>query len=459
MKILNNISKWLVLPAMAAMTFPMVSCEDQPDQFELTGGVPTIDYVRLTDVESADSLITGAYMSTSICLVGHNLTSIREMYFNDRQAVLNTSYITDRTLIVNVPSTIPEEVTDQIIMHTADGRTVTYPFQTLVPAPTITTMNNEYLEPGKAGTIIGNYFVNNDEVPLTLSISGEEIRIEDYDQYNIYFTMPPDKDIPEGTITVTTRYGTSVSKFHYKESRNMLFDNWGQEGEDGTGLTHNGWSTPKYYNDEYSIDGWYLQLGDGSAEVDESATATWPQNDFQFDYHAGSWDTPEVFDGSTESSAIRLSSLFNVSDWQNMALKFELYVPSGNPWSSGALQILFSADEQITVGTQNNMWWRDMSDDAASGGYALAGENYGRALYRPWTSTADGSYDTGGEWVTVSIPLDTSFAYYLDGSSASKGLDENHFSGLTMMLYSGGVSGTACRPILKIDNVRVIPYK
>lgn len=453
MKILNNISKWLILPVMAAMTFPMVSCEDQPDKFELTGGVPTIDYVRLTTAESADSLITGAYMSTSVCLVGHNLTSIQEIYFNDRQAVLNTSYITDRTLIVTVPSTIPVDVTDQITMHTADGRTVTYPFQTLVPAPSITTMNNEYLEGGKAGVIIGDYFVDNDEVPLSLSISGVPIEIESNDQYNIYFTMPD--DIPEGEIVVTTRYGTSISKFHYKESRNMLFDNWGDTSVPGTNLGNTGWATPQIISDEYSIDGPYLQFGDGTTEIDESATAVWPQTLFEFDYWPGSWDTPEKFEG--EGASIRLSTLFNVADWQNMALKFELYVPSANSWSSGALQLIFSADEQVTIGTGNNLWWRDMSEDALAG-YALAGENYGRALYRPW-STSGGSYNTADEWVTVSIPLDTSFGYYLDGSAASKGLDEKHFSGFTMMLYSGGAAGTVCKPILKIDNVRVIPYK
>ena len=454
MKILNHISRWLVLPLVAALAFPMVSCEDQPDKFELTSGVPTIDYVRLPNVASADSLITGAYLSTSVCLVGHNLTSIKELYFNDRQAVLNTSYITDRTLIVTVPGTIPVDVTDEMTMITADGETVTYPFQTLVPAPSIQSMNNEYLEGGKAGIIVGNYFVDNDEVPLTLTIAGVPIEIESNDQYNIYFTMPD--GVEEGAIEVTTRYGTSISKFHYKETRNMLFDNWGDTSVPGTNLGGNGWSTPQIKNDEYSIAGPYLQMGDGSTGIDESGTETWPQNLFQFDYHAGSWDTPEKFEG--EGASVRLSTLFNAADWQNMALKFELYVPTSNPWSAAALQLLFSADEQITVGTQNNYWWRDMSEDAINGGYALAGENYGRALYRPWATEDDRSFDTGDEWITVTIPLATSFNFYLDGSTASKGLDEDHFSGFTTMLYSGGVAGTACTPILKIDNVRIVPY-
>lgn len=455
MKILNhNISKWLI-PVVAVMASFMASCEDQPDKFELTGGVPTVDFVRVPDAASSDSIITGAYLSSTVCLVGENLTSIKEIYFNDKKAVLNTSYITGNSLLVDVPGAIPVDVTDKMYLISAGNDTVKYPFKTLVPAPSIVTMNNEYLEGGKPGKIIGDYFADNDEVPLQLSISGQPIKIEGFDQYNINFTMP--EGLEEGQIVVTTRYGKTISKFHYKESRNMLFDNWGAAGEPGTGLAANGWAKPQdkgnIKNDEYSLAGSYCQLGDGTTEIDEAAIV-WPQDLFEFDYWPGSWDTPEKFEG--EGAAIRLSTLFNVADWKNMALKFEMYVPSSNAWSSGALQLIFSGDEQVTVKTGNNLWWRDQEEEAAGMNFP---EAYGRALYRPWTTAEGKSFDTADEWMTVVIPLETAFTYYLDGSSAKSFLDEKHFAGFCMMLYKGGVSGTPCKPIIKIDNVRVVPYK
>ncbi|MGN0054109.1 MAG: glycan-binding surface protein [Bacteroides sp.] len=456
MKDRKNISRWLVLPVVAMALAGSVACEDQPDKFELTGGVPVIDFVRVPDAESADSIITGAYLSSTICLVGENLTSIKEIYFNDRKTLLNTSYITGKTLMVNVPGTIPEDVTDKMYLVTAGNQTVEYPFKTLVPAPSVLTMNNEYLAGGKKGQIIGDYFTDNAEVPLQLTISGTPIEIESSDQYTISFTMP--EGLPEGEVVVTTRYGKTISKFHYKESRNMLFDNWGVTDEPGTGLAATGWSKPqdkgRIKNDEYSIAGSYCQFGDGQTEIDESATSVWPQDQFEFDYWPGSWDTPEKFEG--EGAAIRLSTLFNVEEWQDMALKFELYVPSSNPWSSGALQLMFSGDDQVTVGTGNNLWWRDQSADAEGKGYP---EAYARALYRPWTMAEGKSFDTADEWMTVVVPLASSFAFYLDGSAAKTFLDVKRFTGFTMMLYSGGVSGTPCKPILRIDNVRVVPYK
>ena len=95
-----------------------VSCEDQPDAFKLADGVPQLHYIRPVDVASADSLLTEAYMESQICLVGENLRSIQELLFNDQKAVLNTSFMTDNTLIVSVPKNIPNVVSDKIYMVT-----------------------------------------------------------------------------------------------------------------------------------------------------------------------------------------------------------------------------------------------------------------------------------------------------------------------------------------------------
>lgn len=61
---------------------------------------PTIDYVRPVDAASKDSLLTGASLNNTICIVGRNLRSVTKINFNDQAAVLNTSYMTDNTIIV-----------------------------------------------------------------------------------------------------------------------------------------------------------------------------------------------------------------------------------------------------------------------------------------------------------------------------------------------------------------------
>ena len=113
------------------------SCVDEPDKFELTGGKPSINYIRLQDVNSKDSLLVEAVTSTPICIVGENLTSIKEMFFNDVKATLNTSYITNNTMLLNIPKDIPGSNTGKIYMVTRDADTVTYDFKVLVPAPVV----------------------------------------------------------------------------------------------------------------------------------------------------------------------------------------------------------------------------------------------------------------------------------------------------------------------------------
>ncbi len=101
--------KYYVPAICLAFAIGTVSCDDQPDKFELTSGVPVVKYVRVIDPNKSDSLITSAYMDNQICLVGDNLTSIKEIYFNDRKALLNTSLITYHTLLVTVPGDLPPE--------------------------------------------------------------------------------------------------------------------------------------------------------------------------------------------------------------------------------------------------------------------------------------------------------------------------------------------------------------
>ena len=121
----NKIFSSLLLVLAVLFSFSLESCKDQPDEFELKDGTPTVHYIRPAKASASDSLLVQANPQSIICLVGENLNCIKEMYFNDKKAILNTSFITENSLIVQVPSEIPELVTDKIYMITNDGRQVT----------------------------------------------------------------------------------------------------------------------------------------------------------------------------------------------------------------------------------------------------------------------------------------------------------------------------------------------
>lgn len=445
MKLQNKIPFSLFCLIALVASFSMASCEDEPDKYEVADGLPTVRYIRSPYAVSADSLITEASTGTTICLVGENLRSIYELYFNDVQAILNSSYMTDNTVIVDVPQSIPTEVSNKMYMVTRNGETVEYDFSVTVPAPTLTTMSCEYAPAGSEVTITGNYFVDDPNVPLSVVFPGdiEVIEFTNISQSSISFIMPECTE--EGAIDVTTIYGTTTSAFHYLDTRGMLFDFDGM-----TGLGNHGWHDRTITSDETSITGNFVQLGDGNTTLD--AAGGWNDSQFAFEYWPGSWNTPTDY---PEGEGIRLYDLADFSDYTNMSIKFEMYIPSSNPWSSGAMQVIFAGTDLVTYGNGGT----DIYGNAIAGpnNTYFQNDELPRALYRPWTTT--GSYHTDDQWVTVSLPISSNFIYGFNGGTATDTLSADDFASLVIFVTGGGVEGTECTPLIKIDNIRAVPNR
>ena len=371
------------------------------------------------------------------------MKSVEQMYFNDQKAILNTSYITDHTLIVEVPSNIPDVVTNKIYMINKDKDTTTYDFHVIVPAPVVSSMSCEYAPTGSEVTISGSYFIDDPNTPISLTLPDGKV-IKDFTNKSrtaLTFTMP--ECDTEGPITVTSIYGSTKSAFYYKDTRGLLFDFDGV-----TGLGNHGWHERTITSDGTSLTGKFVQLGNGSAKM--TAAGDWDDSNFSFEYWPGSWNTPTDYpdDGKL------LTSLADFSDYQNMANKFEMYVPADHPWSAGGMQIIMAGLDKISYGNAGT----DINGNlvAGSNNSYLQSNALPRAIYRPWE--AAGSYDTGGKWVTVTIPI-ADFKYGFDGTTSTGNLSAKDFSSLVIFVVGGGVEGTDCTPIIKIDNIRAVPYK
>ncbi|HRF69101.1 MAG TPA: glycan-binding surface protein [Muribaculum sp.] len=449
MKFLTKYFKWTAAAVAMTVVVSMTSCDDQPDEFKPTGGVPTISYIRPTLPEQADSLLTSATLESLICIVGDNLKSVHEIWFNDQKATLNTSYMTDHTIIVNVPSGIPGEVSNKIFFKTASDQVVEFPFNVVVPGPRLDEMSLEWSNPGEEVTIYGDFFVDDPNVPLTIIMPGDIAvpaeNIKSIEKNNVTFVIP-DAATEAGPIEVTTIYGDAKSGFHYRDSRGLLF-----EFDGVTGLIDQGWHAREIKEDEWSLSGKYVQLGNGTAIMSEDGG--WDDSNFAFEYWCGSWDTPQ---NVTSGQGMALHNLVNFKDFANMSLKFEMCIPSSNPWSAGAMQICFEGYDKVTL-SGNPI---DGYDGTVMGANAKVfnGEDgmgtWGRALYRPWAKT--GSFHTDDKWITVTIPV-SSFMYDREGNATNTVPSKpGDFASLTMFVVGGGINGTECQPIIKIDNIRAV---
>ena len=446
-------TKWLVslsfIICHLSFSIALTSCKDQPDEFELTGGTPTIDYIRPAKASASDSLLVQAYPQATICLVGSNLTSIQQMYFNDKKAILNTSFITENTLIVQIPSDIPDLVTDKIYMITAAHDTLTYDFHIVIPAPVVSQMSCEYAAPGSVATIYGSYFIDDPNVPLTITFPDgktAEIKSINDSRSTVSFVVP--ECTTEGQVTVKSIYGSSKSSFRYLDSRGILFDFDHGNAVTGAVLGCHGWHNNLTITDaENPISGKYLILG--NATLDEEGS--WDDGNFSFEYWPGNWQDPEDYQGD----GVRLSDLADFSDYSNMSYKFEMYIPKSNPWSAGAMQFIVGGVDKIS---QGNAGVKDIYGNVLAGcnNTYFNNDELPRGIYRPWEAT--GSYDTADEWITVTLPI-SEFKYGMSGGAATGSLTSSDFTSLSIFVVGGGIKGTECTPIIKIDNVRAVPNK
>ena len=446
MKNMMILKKTAVLAAAIA-GMALASCEQQPGKYEMADGVPEVRYVRPVNVDASDSLMTGAYMDNQICIVGENLRSIYELWFNDRKAILNTSFITDNTLIVTVPSELPGKVTNMMYMVTASRDTVKYGFNVLVPAPVLNSMSCEYTPAGESATKYGDYLLDDANQPLEIVFSGDVpvTEITEITKTAVTFVIPEGAE--EGGISVTTVNGTSSSAFHYLDSRGFLFD----FDEGGTGLSNNGWHNRVILSDETSLTGKFVQLGDGSTPL--PADGGWVDKYYSFEYWPGVYDVPLTYPEG--QNGMKLDDLVDFSDYENMTLKFELFIPSTNPWSAGAMQVIFAGTDKVTYSKEDI---KDVDGNTVAGANNAYFNNnvLPRGIYRPWTET--GSFHTDDRWITVSLPI-SEFVYGKDGAVATGSLTETDFSSLVIFVSGGGINGVECTPIFKIDNIRVVPNR
>ncbi len=449
---------YLIIALVSVMTvFAVTSCKDQPNAFELTDGVPTIKYIRPQNVTQKDSLLVEASLGTGLTIVGENLTSIKEMYFNDKKAVLNTSYITYNTMLVTIPNAIPKNITDKITMVTKSDAKVTYPFHVVVPGPQVTAMKNEYAAEGSVGIISGLYFENNADDPLTVTFMGEgstaplAAEVKSVTDNEIQFVVPA--GAPVGRIMVHTVFGESLSRFVYKDNRGIITDFDG--AEDGgqylcseSGVKPQGWNISAQYATEYNgiqgVSGRFVILGDGASELTDT---DWLEN-FKLPFWCGNWngDPMSIAKDGVGVPLRNTQEKGYFADPSSMSFKFEICIPKDYSWSAAAMQILFVNNKQCANDSwQNNTYIHT----SGNGGLDLC-----RGLWIPWQ--ASGSFDTGDEWITVTLPI-SDFIYNADGSKGAVKISEESFDSFIIWPWSGGTSGKACTPVFMMDNFRVVP--
>lgn len=277
------------------ITFGVVALFSSCDKEESVG-TPTVSYVRVTNPASSDSLLVGAGQGQLIAIVGNNLQDVVEIWFNDQQAMLTPTYITNTSILVRVPPQIPLSVSNTLRLVFRNGNELNHPFQVQISKPIVTGMLSEYVNQGDVATIFGNFFYAPVSVTFTGGVTGEIVSVKDREL---------DVRIPAGAqpgpITVRTNFGEAKSNFWFRDNRNIFI----------SGDPHEGW-WPDYLvtspgpNDPPKINGNYYR--------------------YVKQVKAWTWDKPEVAGGPANSMPVHSKNIPDAAILkpEDYNLKFEI---------------------------------------------------------------------------------------------------------------------------------------
>lgn len=388
----------LFLPVMVSIIW-FCSCSEDYLREHGNGKPAVIEYVRLCDPAKADSAIYEAEMLSTIAIVGHNLQSVRSVLFGETEAALNTSLVSEKAIIVTVPFSL--EISDNMRLVTADKLVTDYPFRAFIPAPALDALQCEYVADGDTAVLTGNYFYS----PVSLYLAGgQKAEITEMSATQIAFVIPDGAQ--EGPLTVTTSYGTSVSDFHFRDTRGLITDfrtlEWGNSYQKGA------------VSDEGGIDDNYLLLTAASE---------------------GAWVWNNALSGCYWAADGRGIEPIAYGLADTLALKFEANIVQ---WSDVPMIIWFKTSAEEFSVDDNNAQYH----------------------WKPWLNE-DGSVSnaaTGG-WRTVCIPL-ALFNTNKEETSSERMLGEmSQYTDFNILVFGAQTDASKKYPVdIRMDNPRIVPY-
>jgi hypothetical protein len=392
----------LIIP-VSIIGMILISCEKKDD-----GGTPVIHYIRITDPEKADSLLTAAFMGDLIVIVGENLGGAREIWFNDQEAYLTPTYITDETILVTVPSNTPKVVTNKMKIIFADGYELLYDFTIDIPGPELYSIKCEYVPDRGIVELTGDYFYD----PTTVIFPGNiEAEISTRTKTELEVIVPD--GATTGKIKIKTTFGEVESDFLFRDNRNTILD--------FDTYLHETWTAPIVYADS-APDPAPCSGNYATIISDEVGSWDWENNLLMLYWpkNAGLEETPLA------------TGLIN-----DLVFRFEANVPI--EWHGVRMEIYMS--------TYDNSSGHGRDEDSPLPSHAR---------WMPWK---DGPYTTDG-WITVSIPLSDFMFDKNDPEDNEQGSrpipDLSVLTNLTMMIF--GPASSPFYPIkICIDNVRIVP--
>lgn len=144
----------LMLACLSFAILGVASCKKDEKSVSSCSGSPVIVGVYQPDRESA--LAEGTY-NQFILIKGENLCSVKKLMFNDVEVDVRQIHAAGNELTVKIPNSAPDDVSDELIVETAEGR-ASHPFKINIPPVKIIDVDNEYAPVNRTMILVGQSF-------------------------------------------------------------------------------------------------------------------------------------------------------------------------------------------------------------------------------------------------------------------------------------------------------------
>jgi len=153
----------------------LTSCNNEDD----SNGAPVITEVRNYAAAPNDTLIETANTGQWVVIMGENLSNVTSVTFGGTLAQINTTLITDISVVVQIPNIrydlIPSEFHNEVKVVTKDGKVATYNFSSNILGPPMISRVRNYADspndtlvnvivPGQKINLIGYNLKNATEI-------------------------------------------------------------------------------------------------------------------------------------------------------------------------------------------------------------------------------------------------------------------------------------------------------
>lgn len=148
----TSIIKYLSITFLLTVFFmacdDIVTYDDNYDDGTVSNGPPVIS--RISPVETPEKDTTEGSFNQMIIIHGENLSQVKSILFNDQAVDLKEVYAVATKIVVPIPGTVPNEITNKVVVTTAKGSTE-YAFKISFPDLIINGFSFDF---GNAGDTI-----------------------------------------------------------------------------------------------------------------------------------------------------------------------------------------------------------------------------------------------------------------------------------------------------------------